>query len=86
MARNPNISANNPFVKHNAENHLGSKKVRFQIRVVKRFSTALQRMVAEAVRIARRSEDRGSILLNSKGEYSRCRLPRLAVMTESILS
>ena len=36
-------------------------------------------MVAEFVRIARRSEQKGIILLNSKGEYSRCTLPRLTV-------
>ena len=61
------------------EKHKGSKKVKFQFKVVKQFFTALSRMVAESVRIARRSEVSSNILLNSKGEYNRCKLPRLTV-------
>ena len=72
-------TASNPLHKHSVEKHKGSKKVKFQFKVVKRFFTALQRMVAEFVRIARRSDQKGIILLNSKGEYSRCTLPRLTV-------
>ena len=71
--------ASNVLHKHSVEKHKGSKKVKYQFKVVKRFFTALQRMVAEFVRIARRSEQKGIILLNSRGEYSRCTLPRLTV-------
>ena len=65
--------------KHSIDKHEGSKKVNFQFKVVKQFFTALSRMVAESVRIARMSEINGNILLNSKGEYNRCKLPRLTV-------
>ena len=68
-----------PLHKHSIEKHKGSKKVKFQFKVVKQFFTALSRMVAESVRIARRSEVSSNILLNSKGEYNRCKLPRLTV-------
>ena len=71
--------AGNILHKHSVDKHKGSKKVNYQFKIVKRFFTALQRMVAEFVRIARRSEQKGIILLNSKGEYSRCTLPRLTV-------
>ena len=36
-------------------------------------------MVGEAVAIARKSDDNNFKLLNSKGEYNRCKLPRLTV-------
>ena len=68
-----------PMTKHALDKHGGSKKLKFQMKIVKRFFTALARMVGEAVLIARRSEDSNYILLNSKGEYNRCKLPRLTV-------
>ena len=69
----------NPLFKHSIDKHDGSKKLNFQIKVVKQFFTALSRMVAESVRIARMSETNGNFLLNSKGEYNRCKLPRLTI-------
>ena len=76
----PRLSVNF-HMEHSVDKHKGSKKVQFQIKVVKQFFTALSRMVAESVRIARRSETSGNILLNSKGkgEYNRCKFPRLTI-------
>ena len=45
---------------------------------VKSFQDALTRQVSEAVRISMRGEG----ILNSKTEYSRCRIPRLTIDTE----
>ena len=47
------------------------------MRVVKHYKTPLSRQIGEAVRIRRRGGE-GSIL-NSKAEYSRCRIPRLVI-------
>ena len=47
----------------------------FRIEVVGSFQDALTRQVAEAVRI----ELRGENVLNSKSEYTRCRIPRLVI-------
>ena len=47
----------------------------FRIEVVGSFNDALTRQVAEAVRI----ELRGENVLNSKSEYTRCRIPRLVI-------
>ena len=38
----------NPLFKHSIDKHEGSKKVKFQFKVVKQFFTALSRMVAES--------------------------------------
>ena len=47
----------------------------FKFKVVASFQDALSRQVAESVRI----DMRGGLVLNSKTEYSRCRLPRLTI-------
>ena len=47
----------------------------FKFKVVASFQDALSRQVAESVRI----DMRGGQVLNSKTEYSRCRLPRLTI-------
>ena len=69
----------NPLHKHSIDQHQGSKNIKFEFKVVKQFFTALSRMVAESVHIARKSEVSSNILLNSKGEYNRCKLPRLTI-------
>ena len=51
---------------------------KFKFKVVASFQDALTRQVSEAVRI----DLRGSGVLNSRSEYSRCRLPRLMIDTE----
>ena len=45
----------------------------FRFKIVATFSDPLTRQLAEAVRI----EKRGPEILNSKSEFSRCRVPRL---------
>ena len=51
---------------------------RFKIRVVRTCQDALSRQVGESVRI----DLRGGNVLNSRTEYSRCRLPRLTIDKE----
>ena len=51
----------------------------FRMKVVRRHQTALFRQVHEAVRLHRISKNPGVKILNSKGEYNRCNLPRLQV-------
>ena len=50
----------------------------FKFRIVSTFRDPLTRQLAESVRIERRGVD----ILNSKSEYSRCRVPRLQVDME----
>ena len=51
---------------------------KFTFKVVASYKDALTRQVSEAVRI----DTRGGGILNSKTEYSRCRLPRLTIDVE----
>ena len=60
------------------EHHDDITKPKFQFRTVRTFRSALARQVAEAVRIRRRGGD----VINSKGVYNRCKLPRLVVEQE----
>ena len=50
----------------------------FKMKVVGSFRDALTRQISESVRI----DLRGGGVLNSKTEYSRCRIPRLVVDVE----
>ena len=50
----------------------------FTIKVVASFQDALSRQLSEAVRI----DLRGGNVINSKSEYSRCRVPRLRINKE----
>ena len=59
---------------HYEESHKGESNPTFKFRVVRGFKSALDRQIAEAVRI----EMRGSIL-NRRGEFNRCSLTRLGV-------
>ena len=63
--------------KHQEADHGGDGSPKFIMRVVKHYKTALSRQVGEAVRIRRRG-GAGSIL-NSRAEFNRCRIPRLAI-------
>ena len=71
---------NNHMVKHLELSHEGRGKPDFVFKVVKFHRTALARQVAEAVRIRRRGGE--GAVLNSKGEFSRCHIPRLRVEEE----
>jgi hypothetical protein len=67
------------MIKHWATQHPELKEVpKFSFKVVASFRDALTRQVSEAVRI----EMRGQGVLNSKSEYSRCKLPRLTIDIE----
>ena len=65
--------------KHAVSCHSGEERPTFGMKVVRTHSSALSRQIHEAVRIRRKAET--STILNSKSEYSRCRLPRLVVET-----
>ena len=69
---------NNALYKHVTDVHQG-ELVDFRMKVVRRHQTALFRQVHEAVRLHRISRNPGVRILNSKGEYNRCKLPRLQV-------
>ena len=60
--------------KHMEIDHGGVEKPDFSFKVVKTFRSSLVCQVSEAVRV----ESRGEVL-NSKGIYNRCSLPRLTV-------
>ena len=62
--------------KHHHLHHGGEGEPSFHLRPVKFLGTALKRQISEAVRIEILGEDR---ILNSKGEYNRCRIGRLTV-------
>ena len=61
--------------KHQMLDHDGDE-ARFEFKVLSSYRTALKRQIAEAVAIRRLGE---ASLLNSKGVYNRCSLPRLVV-------
>jgi hypothetical protein len=51
---------------------------RFKFQIISSFSDPLTRQISEAVRI----EQRGEMILNSKSEFNRCRVPRLKIDME----
>ena len=69
--------------KHWQEDHPNDEMPPFSMKILRCHTSALTRQVQEAVLI----EMNGENLLNSKGEYNRCQLPRLGVQmgTRSIL-
>ena len=61
-------------LKHWQEKHGEEEgEPRFRVRLTRSFGDALTRQISESVRIDLRGEN----VLNSRTEYSRCRLPRL---------
>ena len=65
------------IMKHQEQAHSLEEEPRFIMRVVRSYRTALSRQIGEAVRIRRRGGEGG--ILNSKAEYSRCRITRLVL-------
>ena len=55
---------------------------RFVMKAVKYYRSALTRQIGEAVRIRRRGG--AGMILNSKSEYDRCKIPRLIVEEEEV--
>ena len=69
-------SSDSHMVKHWLSDHAEEEtRPDFKFKVVATFKDALTRQIAESVRIDRR----GAGVLNSRTEYSRCRLPRLTI-------
>ena len=64
------------ILKHHILHHGGTGQPVFHLRPVSYHRTALDRQVAEAVRIRRRGE---GCVLNSKMEYNRCSIARLSL-------
>ena len=62
------------MIKHQIMEHEG-REPSFTMKIVKFYRTPLARQVAEAIRIRRRGGE--GAILNSKGEFSRCHIPRL---------
>ena len=63
------------ILKHLEIVHPGVVEPQFQFRVAQTFQSALARQVSEAVMIRRK----GEAVINSKGVYNRCYLPRLTI-------
>ena len=68
------------MVKHQKLEHIGEPDPNFHMKVRGFYKTALARQVAEAVYIRRRGGE--GAILNSRGEFSRCYIPRLQVVQE----
>ena len=65
------------MAKHQGEAHRIDEEPMFIIKPVRFYKTALSRQIGEAVRIRRRGG--AGAILNSKSEFSRCRIPRLVL-------
>ena len=66
------------ILKHQVLQHREGEKVEFTMKIVKKFQSAFKRQVYEAVHIEM-EEGKGRELLNSKGGFNRCTLPRLTI-------
>ena len=66
------------MIKHAIEHHEDSplNPERFCVKVLKYTRTAFERQILESVII--QEENKGHFILNSKSEYNRCAIPRLA--------
>ena len=79
QAEKENLSEDSHQVKHWLTSHQEmSSPPEFKFRIIQTFRDPLSRQLAEAVRIDLRGED----VLNSRSEYSRCRVPRLRIDME----
>ena len=67
------------MIKHWLSSHQElSSPPKFRVEVVASYQDAMTRQIAEAVSIDLRGEN----VLNSKSEYSRCKIPRLVIDQE----
>ena len=67
------------ILKHHVIHHGGVGEPSFHLRPIRFLKTALTRQISEAVRIANWGEER---IINSKGEYNRCKVGRLTLGEE----
>ena len=65
----------NHILKHQESTHPNQSEPKFEFKVQGTFKSAFTRQISEAVMIRRA----GGSILNSKGVYNRCHLPRLVV-------
>ena len=74
-----NLSVRSHLLKHAVDMHEGEslKVIDFRMRVIKFHRSSFERQVSEAVSI--QSIRVGNNLLNSKAEFNRCAVPRLAL-------
>ena len=73
-------SSSSHMYKHYMNKHRQEKqKPEFKMVAVKFFQSAFIRQLSEAVRLRRRTQQPNTTIMNSRGEYSRHRLPRLIV-------
>ena len=77
-----NEKSDSHMLKHAMEEHPGEIRPSFKFKVTRTFQNAMKRQISEAVRI-RRVENSDVTILNSKGVYNRCSLPRLVVEVNS---
>ena len=70
------------MTKHWLNCHRGEEKPKYDVKIIKTFTSCMVRQLWEAIRIRRRLQEqaRGDVrLLNSRSEYNRCSVPRLVV-------
>ena len=65
---------------HALSHHVCRMDLSFKFSIVKTFQKALTRQISETVRTRQRGED---LLLNKKGVFNRCEIPKLAVQYKS---
>ena len=79
-----NLNETSHLLKHYVLYHqqeIKKEEMEFGMRVRETFHTAIERQVAEAVTISFENK-KGKILMNSKGEYNRCYLPRISTKSK----
>ena len=65
--------------KHFMDKHRQEDRPAFKMVAVRFFRSAFIQQLSEAVRLRRRTQQANTIIMNSRGEYSRSRLPRLMI-------
>ena len=70
------MNTDSHMLKHAVVEHGGDTDLQFSMKVLKGHMTAFSRQIHEAVVI---EKNESSSILNSRGEYNRCSLPRLTV-------
>ena len=75
-----NISVKSHMLKHYFDKHKNKeiKDMKFSVKVLRTYYTAFERQIGESVYINQNLRN-GNVLLNSKNEYNRCIIPRLAI-------
>ena len=71
------LSLDSHILKHQILKH-GTEIVNFSMKIVKKHNSAFKRQVHEAV-LVEKFEKEGEEILNSKGGFNRCSLPRLSI-------